>query len=158
MNPSDVNPELLARRLQELMNLLHSRFAQDTLALMVESEITLPQMVTLHMLKMGGGTSVSGIQAGLQLSASATSHLVDRLHAKGLLDRVEDQEDRRQKVISITVAGADLLDRLTAARTEQLTRATQDLDPKLRARLADLIDEALTQLRPQGDTRKCPAS
>ena len=158
MNPSDTTAELLATRLQEMMNLLHSRFAQDTLALMVESEITLPQMVTLHVLKMGGATSVSGIQTALQLSASATSHLVDRLYAKGFVDRIEDPADRRQKVISITAAGADLIERLTAARTDQLTRAIQDLDPTLRARLVDLIDESLTQLRRNGDTRKCPAS
>ncbi len=43
---------------------------------------------------------------------SDVSRLVDRLYSKGLLERQENPSDRRQKLISITDNGLNLLDQM----------------------------------------------
>lgn len=148
-------PQLTAK-LVELMALLHSRFAGDALQLMVETNITLPQMVCLHMLKFRGPQNVSAIGQALSLSASATSHLVDRLFERGFVTREEDSVDRRQKVVAITPAGLELATRLDEARFEQISRAVADIDPDLRDRLVAVIEQVTQQLRP-GGPGTCPA-
>ena len=149
-------PELTTG-LVELMALLHSRFAGDALQLMVETNITLPQMVCLHGLKFRGPQHVGDIGQALALSPSATSHLVDRLFERGFLTREEDPADRRQKVIAVTDSGVELITRLDQARFAQISRAVADIDPELRDRLVALIEQVSQQLRP-GGSGTCPAS
>ena len=146
---------VLTTRLVELMAHLHSRFAGDALQLMVETNITLPQMVCLHTLKFQGSQNVGAIGQTLSLSASATSHLVDRLFERGFVTREEDPSDRRQKVVAITSSGLELATRLDDARFEQISRAVADIDPDLRDRLVAVIEQVTQQLRP-GGPGKCP--
>ncbi len=155
--PADAANAALAERLILLMGLLHSRFAGESLALMAESQITLPQLVTMHGLSEGGPRSVGQIGAMLNLSASATSHLVDRLFERGFVTREEDPADRRQKHIAITAEGLSLIRRLTADRTEQVGRAVAEIDPALRERLTDIVDLIIHQLR-LGGPPGCPQS
>jgi len=153
---ADSSVPRLTVQLIELMEQLHSRMAGDAMQLMAELNITMPQIVCLHILRHGGPRSVGAISTALSLSASATSHLVDRLFERGMVSRVEDPADRRQKLISLTPSGHETVERLAAARTEQIGAAVADIDPELRARLTDLVDLILTQLRRGGPS--CPAS
>lgn len=154
--PGDAAVSRLTAQLIELMELLHSRMAGDAMQLMAEANITMPQIVALHILRRGGPRSVGTIGAALSLSASATSHLIDRLFERGLVSRVEDPADRRQKLISLTPAGHETVERLANARTEQIGAAVADIDPALRARLTDLVDLIITHFRRGGPS--CPAS
>jgi DNA-binding MarR family transcriptional regulator len=51
--------------LPEVMSMLHARVAGDTLAVMHESGLTLPQIVVLHILQHHGGQSVSFLGGAL---------------------------------------------------------------------------------------------
>lgn len=150
-------PADLARLLPELMTLVHKVETQQTLQLWSDWELTMPQLIALHVLDAGGPNSVSGLQAQLRLSASATSHLVDRLVSKGLVERAEDPADRRQKVVRIEPEGLDVLRRLNTARYDQVREGVSLLSPDLQARLHDVVQEAITELRAAG-ARKCPGS
>lgn len=147
----------LTGQLIELMGLLHSRMAGDAMQLMAELNLTMPQMVCLHILKDGGSRSVGAIGGVLNLSASATSHLIDRLFERGIVTREEDPADRRQKLVSITPLGVEIVDRLSAARSEQIGAAVADIDPELRAQLTDLVSLIIIQLR-RGGPVVCPQS
>lgn len=147
---TSITTTALAERLILLMGLLHSRFAGESLALMAESQITMPQMVTMHILAEGGARSVGQIGQMLNLSPSATSHLVDRLHERGFVTREEDPADRRQKHIAITDDGRSLIARLSAARTEQISHAVAEIEPELRERLTEITDLIIQQLRRGG--------
>lgn len=96
---------------------------------------------------MAGGNFVSGDPVGrrlrvrlaqhLGLGASSTSHLVLNLVERGLMDRVEDPRDRRQRTLSITPVGAKLLD---AHREERAANAARRLGPVPEALLRDLTE------------------
>lgn len=141
------SPHRLALLLPELMGLLHSAMAGETLALMHESGLTMPQMVALHVLRYHGAQSVGSLQDCLRLSPSATSHLVDRLVEYGHVTRVEDPADRRQKRIEIRPEGGALLDRMNEARVRELTVVLAQLDPQLQEQLTQIVASVIAALQ-----------
>ncbi|MEW5872228.1 MAG: MarR family transcriptional regulator [Chloroflexota bacterium] len=84
-----------------------------------------------------GKTTVSELAEAGRTSRPATSRMVDLLVNKGLVQRVEDREDRRRAQLSLTEQGKLLLE----AIFEQ-TRAW------MQVRLERLDDEALAAMLP----------
>lgn len=147
--------ERLPQLFQELMALVHRRFAGDAMAIMSAAGLTMPQIVAMHILQHGE-QSVGSLTERLRLSPSATSHLVDQLVKKGFVDRREDPADRRQKRIEITAAGTDLLQRLTRAKTAEFASAVASLDPKTQRGLVAAIEAAVAELARDLPGPPCP--
>ncbi|MFZ5477646.1 MAG: MarR family winged helix-turn-helix transcriptional regulator [Myxococcota bacterium] len=152
MSPSSSGARL-NQLLTELMGALHRHSTGESLRIMVEEGITLPQLVALQRLQHGGPTTVSGLHDCLNLSASATSHLVDRLVERGFVERTEDPADRRQKRVAIAPAGGGLIDRLARSRVAELDAAVSSLDPELVARLFGVFEQVIARLNPEGERR-----
>jgi DNA-binding MarR family transcriptional regulator len=74
----------------------------ETLSLMNEVGLTLPQVLFLTRLRQAGGSTASELAERLNMSLPATSQLVDRLFRQGLLTRTEDEGDRRRKRLAAT--------------------------------------------------------
>ena len=121
------------------MGHVHRRSAGDTLAILTEAGLTMAQLVALHFLQHGGPCSVSAIAATLRLSPAATSHLVDRLVQARLVERREDQQDRRAKRVAITTAGVALTARVQAERTREFATVLGRLSAALRQRFASVL-------------------
>lgn len=150
------------RRLGELLNELnwaiHRHSAGETLRVMNEAGLTLPQMVVLHMLHHAGPSPLNRLSDATRLSASATSSLVDRLVERGLVDRAEDPDDRRQKRVAITPAGVALLEDLARLRVIELDEALSSLDPLLLDALVTVFEATIHQLSgPPFPARKEPS-
>lgn len=144
---TEPSPPSLSKLVPRLMGLLHRKVTGDTLAIMHEAGLTLPQMVALHALHHRGPSSINGLAETLNLSTSATSHMVERLVERELVWRREDPEDRRQKRVELAPAGAELLSRLGHAREEELERIQRELDPEVRAAVAQLLEQTIQQLQ-----------
>ena len=138
--------EKLGALVSKLMTLVNRRSAGQTLEIMSEAGLTLPQMVALHILRFAGPMPITGLVEGLRLSTSATSHLVDRMHEKGLVSRDEDPTDRRQKRVALTDAGGALLDRLNDARATEWQRGLEGLDARLAEQLIGVFERVITEL------------
>src|SRR4051794_3485510 len=119
----------LSQLVTELMTHIHRRSAGDTLAIMNEASLTMPQLVTLHILGHGGPRTVGAIAGCLRLSPAATSHLVDRLVKARLVQRAEAAADRRQKWLAITAAGRTLVERVTDERAREFSQVLGRLSP-----------------------------
>src|SRR5688572_5453335 len=78
--------------------------------------LTIPQISAMYVLTFEGPTSVTTLTERLDLSLSATSHLVQRLVEAGLVRREEHSEDRRQKVLTLTPAGRRFVEQMMKAR------------------------------------------
>jgi DNA-binding MarR family transcriptional regulator len=111
------------------------------------SGITLPQIVTLTLLRRDGAMAVSPIAERLRMSLSATSSLVQRLVEQQLVTRTEDPDDRRQKRIELTGGGARLIERLQLERVSALGRGAAKLPVVLRSELLDVANRAVAHLR-----------
>ena len=97
------------------------------------------------------GIDVGAVAEAIRLTPSTTSHLVDRLVEKDLLDRAENPDDRRQKRLRLTDSGRDLLDRIGRSRAGELTQVMERLRPATLRQLADVFEKVLGQLEEEGN-------
>jgi DNA-binding MarR family transcriptional regulator len=118
----------------------------ETLSLMSEAGLTLPQVLFLTRLRQAGGSTASELAERLNMSLPATSQMVDRLFKQGLLTRTEDEGDRRRKRLAITSSAERLLDRLTRARAAEYVKGTARLSPALQRELAAVLAKAVREL------------
>lgn len=140
--------------LGELLKHVNRRSAGETLAIMNESGLTLPQLVTLHILEQAGVRTISAIATALRLSPAATSHLIDRLVTGGFVGRIEDPQDRRQKRVTITAAGRRLVDRVQRERTREMTQAVAGLSPEVCREFGRVLSRVIGELEKLSCTPK----
>jgi DNA-binding MarR family transcriptional regulator len=81
----------------------------------------------------------------LGLSMAATGRAADALVRIGLVDRHEDPLDRRVKRITLTQAGRDLMQRLSAARRDDMRHFAELLSEQERTRLNQALAPILTR-------------
>ena len=115
-----------------------------SLSVLLELELSLAQAMALLVLAERGPMTMSSLQGAVGRSQAATSHLVEQLEKRGLVDRQIDPEDRRRRHVSIAPPG-----RKAVARVEQVRRAAVDtvlgqvpksVLARFDAALADVLD------------------
>lgn len=72
---------------------------------MVEHDLTDAQWKPLWMLKLGRASNAIELAREMGVDAGAVTRMLDRLEAKGLLERVRSEADRRVVHLSLTAAG-----------------------------------------------------
>ena len=118
----------------------------DTLALLNEAGLTLPQVLFLTRLRQAGQSTPSELAERLNMSLPATSQMVDRLFKLDFLTRSEDEDDRRRKRLAVTPAGERMLDKLARARAAEYATGTARLSPAVRRELAAALAKAVREL------------
>ncbi|MDZ7799306.1 MAG: MarR family transcriptional regulator [Trueperaceae bacterium] len=111
-----------------------------------ENGLSLPQMATLHHLHATGPAPVSDLSRHLNLSLTATSHLVQRLVSKGLVTRSEDPRDRRRKRIALDEAGRALVALSHARAAAALEEMLAGVRPARREALERAVSDVLADL------------
>ncbi len=92
----------------------------------VEGAVTPTQFRTLVVLSAHGSTRLVELAGRLGVTASTAQRSVDRLVASGLVDRRENDKDRREVAITLTPAGRRLVKKVTGRRRsaiEDIVRA-----------------------------------
>jgi DNA-binding MarR family transcriptional regulator len=84
------------------------------------------------------------IQQTLVTSGTMTNR-IDRLEARGLVERHRSAEDRRGVIVRLTADGLALVDSAFAALLAEENELLSDLDPAGRAQLATLLRVVLAQ-------------
>lgn len=118
----------------------------DGLKAMADLGLTFPQIGALHILMFEGAMAVSTLTDKLALSVSATSHLVQRLVEAELVKRVEHEHDRRQKVVSLSDKGRELMGEMMKARLKEFRSSVEHVKPELRHELKDLLQRIVDDL------------
>jgi DNA-binding MarR family transcriptional regulator len=107
--------------------------------------ITLAQLAALRQLRHG---PISAGQLGrlIGLSPASTTHLVDRLEARGLVSRSRRQDDRRAVDVHLTPAGLRVLDESRPLPGSLVHRAIEAMPAEKRRiltrALAGLVEQA----------------
>jgi DNA-binding MarR family transcriptional regulator len=117
---------------------LHAAFAEGSLG---------PRhMPPLFALTMGGPASVGELAARLDLAPTTTSLLVNELSRAGLVERHEDDADRRRTIVSVSEHIRGPLAEHASKRMAMVQRALDRLEPEARAHfvqgLRALVEEA----------------
>jgi DNA-binding MarR family transcriptional regulator len=118
----------------------------DMLRLIKREELSMPRIAALHFVAKRGAASISEVSGCLELSLANTSMLVDKLVCRGFVTRVEDANDRRQKIVRLTEKGSALIAELQAMRVNAMVQRMLQLSPDIVERVVDTLTEALAQL------------
>ena len=86
----------------------------------------------------GGELELRTLRRRLQTSKANATEVLDTLVARGLVTRHRLPEDRRAVGVSMTVLGAEVVDRLFPEHTEQVQRAFAVLDEDEKRSLATI--------------------
>src|SRR3954452_5078980 len=132
------------------------RMAQDEFfRLVADLDLSLTQFKMLHMVGHADGEPPpSQLAKSVGLSPAATGRAVDPLIRHDLFARREDDDDRRVKRLSLTDEGRQVVERLTDARREGLSRIMAELTPQQREDLSNALQPLLTPLSPDCASRK----
>ena len=109
-----------------------------------EHDLSPPQLFLLRRLEPGKPTPMSELAAFFGCDASNITGLVDRLEARGMLERRVPAYDRRVKQIVLTASGERLREQALArlhAPPEALTRLSRNDQRTLR----DILQRALAE-------------
>jgi DNA-binding MarR family transcriptional regulator len=113
--------------------------AARTVASLGQDELTLPQFRALLLVAEGRATAPGDLAGTLDVHPSNATRLVDRLVAKGLLDRAETEGDRRSIALTVTPAGSALLDRVYERRRRDLAEILGRMSAADAAAMADAL-------------------
>ena len=121
------------------------RAAGTAAAAAEEFELSPVQCHVLHLIEPERPLPMGRLAATLGCDASNVTGLVDRLEARGLVQRRPSADDRRIKVIQLTATGsrirAHLLKRMTGKSSCSMARLSPDDQRSLIRILERLIDQ-----------------
>ena len=101
--------------------------------------LSMPQFGILMQLHYRGNCGVSDIGERFDITNAAASQLVEKLVQSRLIQREEDPNDRRAKLLNLTDKGRDLIQRGLEGRY----RWVDQLAGKLSAEEREIVSEAL---------------
>ncbi len=105
-----------------------------------EGHLTVAQYRILIGIRRGHATQVCQMAERQGVSRPAVSRMVDGLVRRGLLKRVQDQDDRRQSQVVLTAKGNAELDEVRGAVLGKLAAHMEELDNSDRVSLSSSLD------------------
>jgi DNA-binding MarR family transcriptional regulator len=84
---------------------LMTMFRREVETRMAEYDLTDAQWKPLWLLKAGRASTAIELARHMEIDAGAITRMLDRLEAKGLIERLRSDEDRRVVYLSLTKAG-----------------------------------------------------
>ncbi|HUO91012.1 MAG TPA: MarR family transcriptional regulator [Rhizomicrobium sp.] len=135
--------------LHDVARTLRTRFDQKARA---SHAMTRAQWIILSRLDRQPGMSQNELAAICEVEPITVARLVDRLEARGLVERRSDPADRRIRRLHLLPAAKPILETINSARETMNARIVAGLDEKTRETLIDgllvikenLANEALT--------------
>src|SRR5881296_1819022 len=87
----------------------------------------------LEVLYHKGELPVCEVQRRILVESSSTTYVVDKLCARGLVERRPSGADRRVTLLDLTATGRQLIDRIFPQHAEAMRRAVGALSPREQA-------------------------
>jgi MarR family 2-MHQ and catechol resistance regulon transcriptional repressor len=101
--------------------------------------ICLSDFAVLELLLHKGPTAVNRIGTHVRLTSGSITTAVDRLERRGLVERRNDPEDRRSRVVHLTDDGRQMIAGAFADHERAMEQATASLTPAERGEAVDLL-------------------
>ncbi len=153
----ELEREMLVARLVALVNRQAFLMQSPPPEEWPEIELTMLQLRTLVLLSRCP-RRMSDIAAHLGTVLSSATSLVERLEAKGLVERVHDPSDRRVVLCRLTSHGEDALDRtwrFRQSRIEDVAGLLTDDELALVVRAMEAVSAAVSRASDRTDTPTC---
>jgi DNA-binding MarR family transcriptional regulator len=115
------------------------------------SGLSMSQYSILMQLHHHGPCSISDISERFDTTSAAASQIADKLVQAGLLERAEDPEDRRAKLLTLSPKGQELVENGVAVRFRWVDDLADHLSPEERQKVSEglrLMTRAAEELDP----------
>jgi MarR family 2-MHQ and catechol resistance regulon transcriptional repressor len=93
----------------------------------------------LEILLHKGPLAVNTVGARTNLTSGSATTAIDRLETRGLVERVDDPDDRRARIVHLTPSGEKLIEKVFARHAKTMEKAIAVLSLRERADLTDLL-------------------
>ncbi len=126
-----------------------SQFAKST-------GLSMPQFSILMQLHHKGPCGMSEIGERFDITAAAASQLVEKLVHAGFLERAEDPNDRRAKLLTLSVKGGELIKQGVEERyrwMDDLASSLNAVDQKKVSEALILLTNAAKEMESKNDIR-----
>ncbi len=128
-----------ALRLWVIMSRAHSAIAAHASADVARHGLTLSEFGILEALYHRGSMLLGEVQRRILVSSGGITFLVDRLTAKGLVERRTCQQDRRARYAALTPAGTELVAKIFPEHAALLTQVMEGLTLDGQSTAADMM-------------------
>lgn len=134
-----ISPSQLSQTFRRFMDLAMQYAVQERSQLAKGVGISMPQLGVLMQLNFHGSCGISELSNRFDITSAAASQLVDKLVQNGLIQREEDPQDRRAKVLTLTEKGKEVIQQ----HAQRRYRWIEDVAQKLSAEERQQVHEAL---------------
>ncbi|MGH3901952.1 MAG: MarR family winged helix-turn-helix transcriptional regulator [Pseudonocardiaceae bacterium] len=128
MGTAEEEREALLAAIESHEAALRRRIARHGPNPMFDSGLTMQQLRVLTLLSTEGPLAHSNLAQALGVGLATVTGLVDRLVARGLVERVEDVTDRRIRRVRLTADGVKSVERMESAGQEVRHRLLRLID------------------------------
>jgi len=146
--------ERFGRQMVELLPKLIRGFARYESNYLSRGKITLPQLWVLEYLSRKKGCPMNELAQFLSVSRPATTGLVDRLIAQGLVHREGDRQDRRVVRVEISAKGRRIVSHIWEQKRRMIVNVFGQISPVDRAQYLAILERVvkiLAQKNPKLD-------
>ena len=120
-------------------------FLADRLFAAIDGQQEFTRQEGIALIQIGlFSSSFANLETSLRLTQSATSRLVDKLAAKGLVVKKARDGDPREKNLRLTRQGEERMEKILRARQATLHDVFEVLDTEEMARLLTIVSKILT--------------
>lgn len=109
------------------------RFAKST-------GLSMPQFSLLMQMHYKGACGMSEVSERFEITPAAASQLVDKLVQNGFIQREEDPQDRRAKLLNLTDKGRELIQQGMEERYRWVNDLAGRLSPEERAKISEALN------------------
>ena len=138
--------ERLAAEVMALVSRLNKERLREGAIALRPYELTTQQLWLLGELPEEGGLPTGALAEAMRCHGSNVTGMVDRLEARGLVERHASAADRRVKYVTLTTAGHRLRQELTALAQRPPQALLERLDAGQLATLRELLARACADL------------
>ena len=129
--------------LERFTRLMFSKVIERLAFVLNEEQLSFSQVAALHIIDREKTVNINDISTKLNLSMSATSRMIDELVKKELIERQEDQENRRAKILSLSSYGRKFMDGLSVERVKIIEQSAQILADKVPLKILEIVSGKL---------------
>lgn len=101
--------------------------------------LSMPQFGILMQVHHRGNCAIGDISERFDITNAAASQLVDKLVQNGLIQRQEDPNDRRAKLLNLTEKGRELIQQGIEERRRWVDQLAEKLTPEERTKVAEAL-------------------
>lgn len=125
--------------IERFTRILFSKVIERLAVIVSEEDLSFSQVAALHIIDREKSVNVQDISNKLNLSMSATSRMIDELVKKELIEREEDQQNRRAKIISLTKKGEKFMNNLSVERVKIIELSANSIADKIPLKILKIV-------------------